>query len=231
MSGNLENDYGKWKNYGFDIYFDSNRLNGSLFYRTYFKKVKYPMNIFVYEEKKAQYTGRLIQYTYHSLGRKDLAKKLQVFDIAKKLANESIYGFITYQTFPGKDKITEHNFLPLHFCNTMGINEYKGKNIGIVGTFYKIEPAYKRIACYLGANVNQEADKNPRPRRVKYKGRSFLITTYAEPLLQEIQLYAIESEMEQCVGRARLLRKDCTVYLFSAFPCEQAEIHIQNYLT
>ena len=199
-------------------------------YRTYFKKVKNPMDIFVYEEKKAKYTGKLIQYTYHSLGRKDLAKKLQVFDIAKELANESIYGFITYQTFPGKDKVTNHNFLPLHFGNTMGINEYKGKNIGIVGTFYKIEPAYKLVACYLGANVNQEADKNPRPRRVNYKGRSFLITTYAEPLLQEIQLYAIESEMEQCVGRARLLREDCTVYLFSAFPCEQAEIHIQNYL-
>ena len=199
-------------------------------YRAYFKKAKYPMDIFVYEEKKAKYTGKLIQYTYHSLGRKDLAKKLQVFDMAKELANGSIYGYITYQTFPGKDKVTNHNFLPLHFGNTMGINEYKGKNIGIVGTFYKIEPAYKLIACYLGANVNLDVDKNPRPRRVKYKNRSFLITTYAEPLLQEIQLYAIESEMEQCVGRARLLREDCTVYLFSAFPCEQAEIHIQNYL-
>lgn len=26
MSGEFENAYGKWKNYGFDIYFDSNRL-------------------------------------------------------------------------------------------------------------------------------------------------------------------------------------------------------------
>lgn len=173
---------------------------------------------FLYEEKKVRYTGKLIQYTYHSLGRKDLTKKLQVFDVAKELANESIYGFIAYQTFLGKDKVTNHNFLQLHFGNTMGINEYKGKNIGIIGTFYKIEPAYKLIACYLGANVNQEVDKNPRPRRVTYKNRNFLITTYAEPLLQEIQLYAIESEMEQCVGRARLLRENCTVYLFSAFP-------------
>lgn len=199
-------------------------------YRAYFKKAQYPMDIFVYEEKKAKYRGKLIQCTYHSLGRKDLAKKLQVFDVAKEMSSDSIYGFITYQTFQGKDAVKDHNFLPLHFGNTMGINQYKGKNIGIVGTFYKIEPAYKLIVCYLGANVNREIDKNPRPRRVEYKNRSFLITTYAEPLLQEIQLYAIESEMEQCVGRARLLREDCTVYLFSAFPCEQAEIHIQNYL-
>lgn len=30
--------------------------------------------------------------------------------------------------------------------------------------------------------------------------------------------------------RARLLRQDCTVYLFSVFPCEQAEIFVQDYL-
>lgn len=84
-------------------------------YRKYFKKVKYPMDIFLYEEKKVRYTGKLIQYTYHSLGRKDLTKKLQVFDVARELANESIYGFITYQTFPGKDKVTNHKFLQLHF--------------------------------------------------------------------------------------------------------------------
>ena len=33
-----------------------------------------------------------------------------------------------------------------------------------------------------------------------------------------------ESELEQAVGRARLLWHDCTVYLFSNFPVQQAQI-------
>ena len=49
-------------------------------------------------------------------------------------------------------------------------------------------------------------------------------------LLRTVQLYSIESELEQCIGRARMLRRDCTIWLFSAFPCEQAEISIQDYL-
>lgn len=78
--------------------------------------------------------------------------------------------------------------------------------------------------------MNQKEDKAPKFRRVNYKGSSFLITTYKEPLLQEVQLYSIESELEQCVGRARLLREDCTVYVFSSFLCEQADLHTRDYL-
>ena len=65
---------------------------------------------------------------------------------------------------------------------------------------------------------------------MQYKGYDFVIMTYKQELLQKVQLYSIESELEQCIGRARLLRQDCTVYLFSAFPCEQAEIFVQDYL-
>ena len=99
------------------------------------------------------------------------------------------------------------------------------------GTPYKIDAAYKLIACYLGANVNNKKDDKPRPRRVEYKGYNFYITSYSDEVLREVQLYAFESELEQCIGRARLLRNDCTVYVLSAFPCEQAELHSENYLS
>ena len=124
----------------------------------------------------------------------------------------------------------EMNTKNLHFGNAIGVNSLEGRSIGIVGTPFKAEEAYKLIACYLGADVNRKEDKRPRPRRVTYKKCSFLLTTYQEPLLREIQMYALESEMEQCVGRARMLRKECTVYVCSAFPCEQAEIHMEDYL-
>ena len=78
--------------------------------------------------------------------------------------------------------------------------------------------------------MNQKIDRQPKIRRVTYNHCSFIITTYNEPLLREIQLYSIESELEQCIGRTRILRHDCSVYVFSCFPCEQADIHIKNYL-
>jgi hypothetical protein len=34
----------------------------------------------------------------------------------------------------------------------------------------------------------------------------------------------IESELEQAIGRARLLRNKCTVHLFSNFPLPQAKM-------
>ena len=39
----------------------------------------------------------------------------------------------------------------------------------------------------------------------------------------------IESELEQAVGRARLLRKECTVNLFSNFPLRQAIMKKSEY--
>ena len=40
----------------------------------------------------------------------------------------------------------------------------------------------------------------------------------------------IGSEMEQCIGRSRLLRENAVVYVFSNFPCVQAEIIQTDYL-
>ena len=55
--------------------------------------------------------------------------------------------------------------------------------------------------------------------------------TYADATLRAIQFYMIESELEQAVGRARLLRCDCTVNLFSDFPLKQAELKESKYDT
>ena len=183
----------------------------------------------MYPEKKARYTGQLIQYTYHSLGRKDLSNKLEVFEKVYEVAENTKLPIITFKenyyltNLPG-------NEADLHFGNTTGINKLKGKNIGVIGTPYRVEEVYKLVACYLGGNINNKENICPRPRRIQYKNYSFILTTYADPILQEVQLYSLESELEQCVGRARLLRFDCTVYVYSGFPCEQAEIRMGNYL-
>ena len=38
-----------------------------------------------------------------------------------------------------------------------------------------------------------------------------------------IQIWLLSSQLEQAVGRARLLRNDCKVEVYSGFPVEQAE--------
>ena len=48
--------------------------------------------------------------------------------------------------------------------------------------------------------------------------------------MQNLQLFFIESELEQAIGRARLLNEECTVYVFSNYPCQQAELRQNPYL-
>lgn len=196
-------------------------------YRNYFGEM---LPVYFYKTKQVAYRGKVIQYTYHSLGRRDLSRKMEAFEVVKKLANKSNLEIITFKEGVSIKGVNNMNTKDMHFGNTTGINSLSGKDIGIVGTPYKIDAAYKLIACYLGANVNNKRDDKPRPRRVEYKGYSFYITSYSDDMLREVQLYAFESELEQCIGRARLLRNDCTVYVLSAFPCEQAELHTENYL-
>ncbi len=196
-----------------------------------YKKYFYgSMDVYLYPEKKAAYMGNLKQYTYHSLGRRDLSNKRQVFSYVKKMAHKEDLEIITFKEGKILRDVSGMNSKGLHFGNTTGINALSGKDIGIVGTPFKVEESYKIVACYLGADVNKKIDEFPRVQRVNYKNYNFLIMTYSEPLLREVQLYSLESELEQCIGRARLLRRDCTVYLLSSFPCEQAELQIHDYL-
>lgn len=170
-----------------------------------------------------------MQYTYHSLGRRSLLNKLEIFDLLPEITGKRDIDIITFKMIEERFGRTL-NGDNLHFGNSAGIDALKGKDIAIVGTPFSVEESYKLIACYLGADVNKPQDKMPRMRRISHNGCRFVFVTYEEELLREIQMYAIESELEQCVGRARLLRNNCTVYLFSSFPCQQAEIHMLNYL-
>ena len=195
-------------------------------YRRYFEGKQ---KIYTYPVINAGYMGKLVQYTYHSLGRRSLLNKQEIFDLLPEITGKRDIDIITFKMIEERYGRTLNGY-NLHFGNSAGIDKLKGKDIAIVGTPFSVEESYKLIACYLGADVNKPQDKMPRMRRISHNGCSFVFVTYEEEQLREIQMYAIESELEQCVGRARLLRNNCTVYLFSSFPCQQAEIHMLNYL-
>lgn len=91
-----------------------------------------------------------------------------------------------------------------------------------MGLPYLNDIVYKFFLYSLYDEIIDE--EKPKYRRIENDTYSFKITTYANKNYQKIINYFIRSEIEQAVGRARLLKYDCTVFLYSGFPAEQAEI-------
>lgn len=116
----------------------------------------------------------------------------------------------------GKQKI-------LHYGATEGIDAYKGQNLCVIGTPHNNSVLYEAYYVLL-------TGKNPKSTTWKVKevekyGYKFPLNTYTDEedaLLTRIQLYCLYSELIQAVGRARVLRTDAKVYVFSALPLPNA---------
>ena len=167
-------------------------------------------NMVFHECMKAEYEGVLNQYYDKSMSRTDIDKDNAVLERIKKLS-----GFMYTITF------MKYHFGELHFGNTAGCDFMKGKNIDVIGTPHQPEWIYKLFAYSLGLESSIGAKLKP-VASVEHNGYRFRFTTYDDLIMRAIQFYIIESELEQAVGRARLLRKKCTVNLFSNFPLSQA---------
>lgn len=193
-------------------------------YRCFFRD----RQIMMYDIPKVRYQGKLIQYAYYSMSRNDIEKhckelKMSCTDLYRYImdfCSDFDYGitFMTNEKCMGQEV--------LHFGNAVGVDKYKGKNGLIIGTQHLDENSYKLAAFCLGIDVEYKLERH----RVTFGGYEFPMMKYENTVLRMIQLYMISSEMEQCIGRSRLLRTDAVVYLFSNFPCEQAELRFDDYL-
>lgn len=110
----------------------------------------------------------------------------------------------------------------LHFGNTEGSNALEGQDILVAGTPYHADFLYKLIAFTLGYDFDE--DEEVIPQTICRNGYRVWINTYQNKDLQKVHLWMMDSELDQAAGRARLLRHDCTVHLFSRYPMKQAEI-------
>lgn len=175
-------------------------------YKAFFgdKRVKF------YNCPQAEYKGRLIQYYRKSYSRNYMKTNTSALEDTK-----AITGGLEPITFKGYG---ENDVI--HFGNSEGCNFLAGKDLSIVGTPHQTDFIYKLLAFRLGGKI----DDSLRYQEVSYNNFRFWFTTYKNELLRSIQFWLIESELEQTVGRARLLRKDCTVWLFSDFPLGQSEL-------
>ncbi|WP_394884289.1 hypothetical protein [Clostridium butyricum] len=111
-----------------------------------------------------------------------------------------------------------------HFGACSGLDGYKGEDLIVAGTPHVDERVYLLLAAIIDETM--EVKQNLEYRNVRRNGFEFYFNTYDEGrLLQEIQFYYIESELIQAVGRARILRTEATVHLFSNYPLKGAILY------
>lgn len=159
---------------------------------------------------QAKYKGQLKQYYKKPYSRNFIKKNKNAIEDTK-----AVTGGLEPITFKG---YSENDVI--HFGNSEGCNFLKGQDLSIVGTPHQTDFIYKLLAFRLGGDINDSI----RYQEVSHNDFRFWFNTYKNELLRRIQFWLIESELEQTVGRARLLREDCTVWLFSNFPLTQSEL-------
>ena len=99
--------------------------------------------------------------------------------------------------------------------------------MNVVGTNHYPEFVYKLLPHALGLKFDHYAImKNI---SIIHNNYQFHFMTFEDETLREFHLWMVESDLEQAVGRARLLRCDCTVNLYSNFPLRQAIMKESKY--
>lgn len=169
--------------------------------------------VIFHECKQARYTGKLCQHYRKSMSRSSIENNSNIVnEIQEKIGVDDNHVI----TFKNQDKGS------LHFGNTEGSNSLEGEDILVIGTPYHADFLYKLTAFLL--DIDFDEDEKAEKQLIEHNGYRTYFTTFKNPKLRDIQFWMLESELEQAVGRARLLRKDCTVHLYSNFPLRQAQM-------
>ena len=166
-----------------------------------------------YECKEAEYNGTVHVYSDSTYSRDALLSaenhQGRIRELKEKVKNDTVITFIA---------VEEEFDTKYHYGAVEGLNCLEGKNISVIGLPNINEDVYKLYGMLMGVNVTHELMAR---RKIQYKDHEFHINTYGNELLRRVQLWFLESQLEQAVGRARLLRYDCNVNVFARFPIEQ----------
>jgi len=165
--------------------------------------------------------GNIVQYPQKSFSRFQIKENKDLIPLAQNIVGE--LPTITYKSLANK-----FNTIAT-FGATAGLDSMKGQNIAVIGTPHVSEIVYLLFANALGLKPKLN-DATMHYTKIKRNGFEFYFNTYSENLLlREIQIYIIESELTQAIGRARLLRNDCTVVVLSNLPIQQAQfVYLTN---
>lgn len=183
----------------------------------FYKRLFWDFNIEVLDVGDVKLTGKIKQFPMTSCSRYDLDNHKGKFEeIRKKYPKIDDKAVITFKEFTTTEEA-------LNFGNTEGKNKLEGKDILIIGTPHYNEAVYKLYAYAMDNYSVDYSKEKMRYQEIEYNNCRFWFNAYDNKFLRDIQLWLINTELEQAVGRARLLRNNCTVYLYSNLPMKQAE--------
>lgn len=165
---------------------------------------------------KAKHKGDFLQIANHSYSREFLRKNLNKLPELFPDVLRYEMKVITYKEFV--ENFTSAGFDVIgHFGAIDGLDEFKGQHIAIIGTPRLHPIKVKTMADAFGFQYVDEDLKRLQRHIINKNGYRFPFYTYDHEDLREIQHWLIESELIQCVGRARTLRVECNVVVFSDF--------------
>ena len=153
--------------------------------------------------------GTIIQYTKKSCSRNSLNRYYDT--ISNEVGDKPV---ITFKSFKNhfKNPVDE-----MYFGNCSGYDTLKGKNIAVVGTPHRNNVEYFLTAKVLGIEFNT-TDTTMSYQQVTHNGFKFKFNCFDNEDLRMIQFSLIESDLIQAIGRARTLRTNAKVEVYSNYP-------------
>lgn len=177
-------------------------------------KILFGDRIVVYDMQDVQQQGKVIQYTQKSCSRMGLKRYGK--QISKVVGDQPVI------TFKSMAEIFKKPVDKVWFGNCSGYDNLKGKDIAVVGTPHRNPLEYLLFAKALHIDL-KTSDTAMSYKKIEYNGFKFMMNCYDNERLRAIQLSLIESDLIQAVGRARTLRTDATVKVYSNFPLRIAD--------
>lgn len=161
-----------------------------------------------------RYKGKVIMHSGKSFSRAYLSvhnAEKTITDIVAK------HGDCVYITFKEYCKYIYGKYPRTHYGQAVGTNDFEGRDLVIIGLNHRPFYVYGLFARALGMDNSDMLTT----RTTQLNGFEFSMMTYADSELRNIQQYMIGSDLEQAIGRARLIYHDCTVHLYGNFPARQ----------
>lgn len=159
-----------------------------------------------------RYKGKVIMHSKQSFSRAYLSNN-NAEKIFSKIVDK--HGDCVYITFKEYCKYIKHTHT--HYGQAVGTNDFEGRDLVVIGLNHRPFYVYELFARALEIDCSDTLST----RMTQLNGFEFYMMTYADPELRNIQQYMIGSDLEQAIGRARLIYHDCIVHLYGNFPARQ----------
>lgn len=182
-----------------------------------FAELIYGDRLVWHEMPKAKYVGKVVEDFRHSFSKVQTAKYTE--DMLNEIINSDRPSITNLRHKAKLNKNFDISKIP-HIGACTGYNDFIGQDINVPAT-PRMNPIQIRLfACVMGApNVFEEVD--PCEVDLIVNGYKFKYKTYSNKYLRAVDINYTASQLEQAVGRGRVLTQDCTVYVYSHFPVEQ----------